>query len=254
MTRRDSSADRDPEARAQVSGRKPLTVRREALRFFAVAGLAAAVPLSPALAQDRAREGSEEEVSPAEDLMREHGVLNRILLIYDESISRLEQNRDVDFATLSGAAGIIRTFIEDYHEKLEENHLFPRFEKAKKLTELVTVLRRQHQAGRVLTDSTRYLTRALAQRDAGEKANLIRDLKAFVRMYRPHEAREDTVLFPALKEIVSKNEYDALGEEFEKKEHELFGEDGFESMVDKVTKLEKHLGIYDLAQFTPGSK
>src|SRR5437016_1336583 len=30
-----------------------------------------------------------EEVAPAEDLMREHGVLNRILLIYDESIRRL---------------------------------------------------------------------------------------------------------------------------------------------------------------------
>ena len=26
-----------------------------------------------------------EEISPAEDLMREHGVLNRILLIYEES-------------------------------------------------------------------------------------------------------------------------------------------------------------------------
>ncbi len=70
-------------------------------------------------------------------------------------------------------------------------------------------------------------------------------------MYRPHEAREDTVLFPAIKKIVKKNEYSSLGEEFEKKEHKLFGEDGFESMVDKVGALEKRLGTYDLAQFTP---
>jgi hypothetical protein len=31
----------------------------------------------------------------------------------------------------------------------------------------------------------------------------------------------------------------------------LFGEDGFEQMVDRVASIEKALGIYDLAQFTP---
>lgn len=70
-------------------------------------------------------------------------------------------------------------------------------------------------------------------------------------MYEPHEAREDTVLFPALHKIVTPHEFGALGEDFEKKEHELFGEDGFEQMIDKVASVEKQLGIYDLAQFTP---
>ena len=31
----------------------------------------------------------------------------------------------------------------------------------------------------------------------------------------------------------------------------LFGDDGFERVVDKVTGIEKRLGIYDLSQFTP---
>jgi hypothetical protein len=59
------------------------------------------------------------------------------------------------------------------------------------------------------------------------------------------------VLFPALHQIVSAHEFDALGDDFEKKEHELFGNEGFEGMVVKVAGLEKELGIYDLAQFTP---
>ncbi|HEV2715250.1 MAG TPA: hypothetical protein VGU64_08280 [Terriglobales bacterium] len=63
--------------------------------------------------------------------------------------------------------------------------------------------------------------------------------------------REDTVLFPAVHEIVSKNEYDAMGEDFEKREHELFGKEGFEGMVPRVADIEKQLGIYDLKQFTP---
>jgi hypothetical protein len=32
---------------------------------------------------------------------------------------------------------------------------------------------------------------------------------------------------------------------------ELFGDDGFEQMVDRVAGIEKQLGIYDLAKFTP---
>lgn len=67
----------------------------------------------------------------------------------------------------------------------------------------------------------------------------------------PHEAREDTVLFPAFRKIVSKNEYDSLGEEFEKNEHQLFGESGFKTRGEKVTAIEKQLDIYELAQYTP---
>jgi hemerythrin-like domain-containing protein len=76
-------------------------------------------------------------------------------------------------------------------------------------------------------------------------------LSDFITMYRPHEAREDSILFPAFRQIVSQHEYDSLGEEFEKNEHKLFGEDGFETVVNKVAGIEKSLGIYELTQFTP---
>jgi hemerythrin-like domain-containing protein len=196
-------------------------------------------------------EESAEEVSPPEDLMREHGLLNRILLIYGEVIGRLEGNRDLPAAPLESSAKIIQTFIEDYHEKLEEDHLFPRFEKAGKLVDLTKVLREQHAAGRRLTNTVLSLANDRAIKNADDRHKLVTSLQEFVRMYRPHEAREDTVLFPALHSIVSRNEYDSLGEQFEDEEHKRFGEDGFEKMVDKVADIEKELGIYDLAQFTP---
>ena len=76
-------------------------------------------------------------------------------------------------------------------------------------------------------------------------------MQSFIAMYRPHAAREDTDLFPKLHELVSEHEYDAMAEDFEKKERQLFGEDGFEKMVDRVAKLEEAIGIHDLNQFTP---
>jgi hemerythrin-like domain-containing protein len=196
-------------------------------------------------------EKKKDEVSPPEDLMREHGVLKRILLIYGEALRRIEANEDLPPEPIAKSARIIRDFVEDYHEKLEEDFLFPRFKKANKLTDLVDVLLQQHQGGRRLTDITLQFATSQALKNADDRRRLADSLRQFIRMYNPHEAREDTVLFPAFRGIVSAHEFDSLGEDFEKKEDELFGDDGFEKMVDKVAGIERQVGIYDLAQFTP---
>jgi hemerythrin-like domain-containing protein len=199
----------------------------------------------------REKESDEEkEVSPPEDLMQEHGLLNRILLIYDTCKIHLINKETFPKEALANAAGIIRTFVEDYHEKQEEQYLFPRFQKANQLTDLVNVLLQQHQAGREITSQIMQLAKSQTPSET-ENQKLSQLLTDFNIMYRPHEAREDTVLFPAFRKLVSKHEYDSLGEEFEENEHKLFGEDGFDTMVNKVADIEKSLGIYELAQFTP---
>ena len=111
------------------------------------------------------------------------------------------------------------------------------------------VLTLQHQKGRIVTDKILQLLQNKVKEE--DKRQLGEYVHSFVRMYHAHEAREDTVLFPAFKQIVSQNEYDSLGEEFEDKEHELFGDDGFATIIDQVASIEKTLGIYDLSQFTP---
>jgi len=228
--------------------------RREFLRNSSIAG---AVLLGPATtaaqsAQESEKAKGDEGISPAEDLMREHGVLNRILLIYDEHLRLLTAKRTFDGSVLVGAADLVRHFVEDYHEKLEEEFLFPRFRKAGKLVSLVDTLVAQHKAGRELTARIRELSGVASLKYVSTDSEKLSDaLRAFLRMYRPHEAREDTVLFPAFRSIVSPHEYDALGDDFERKEDQLFGEDGFFHVVDQVANLEKKLGIYELAQFTP---
>ena len=190
---------------------------------------------APLLGVAKKQAQEEPDVSPAEDLMREHGLLNRVLLVYEECARHTPPPPE-----LKHAAQIIKDFIESYHEKLEEQFLFPRFEKANKLADLTATLRKQHAAGRDIT--------AQLLNGTGDAPQLI---ARFVRMYRPHEAREDTVLFPAFRALVSGKEYDELGDRFEDREHQLFGKEGFEGKVGEVAKIEQQLGIYDLAQFTP---
>jgi hemerythrin-like domain-containing protein len=182
--------------------------------------------------------------------MQDHGLLNMVLLIYDTCRTHVINKESFPKEAISIAAGVIRSFVEDYHEKQEENYLFPRFKKANQLTDLVSVLLQQHQTGRRLTDHIMQLAKSPVSTET-ENQELIKFLASFNTMYRPHEAREDTVLFPAFRKIVSRHEYDSHGEEIEHNEHKLFGSDGFETMVNKVAGIEKSLGIYDLSQFTP---
>ena len=217
-------------------------------KFAVIGGIIGVGFLSKCREDKEAGEGR--EVSPPEDLMQEHGLLNRVLLIYDACKMHLFNKAPFPIEAIGNAATIIRTFVEDYHEKQEENYLFTRFQKANQLTDLVQVLLQQHKAGRAITDHIIQLTKITDASD-DERQMLIKLLTDFNTMYRPHEAREDTVLFPAFRKITSKSEYDSLGEEFEKNEHKLFGSDGFETMVSKVAGIEKSLGIYELSQFTP---
>jgi hemerythrin-like domain-containing protein len=220
--------------------------RRMFLRTAGTMGLAASASGAAMI-----RPEDKEEVGATEDLMREHGVLNRILLIYQEGLRRLHGKEDVPPEMFHKPADLVRRFVEDYHEKLEENFIFPEFEKQQKLVDLVKTLRSQHQAGRVVTD---VILRESTPDRFTKKENqheLVAATEAFIRMYRPHEAREDTVLFPTLRKIVSTKKIKELGEQFEKEEDRLFGEEGFEKTVDHVAAIEKQLGIYDLGQFTP---
>jgi hemerythrin-like domain-containing protein len=192
--------------------------------------------------------GEEDEVTPAEDLMREHGVLRRVMYLYDEAAHRFDAKLEVPLDALAGCAGIIRRVIEDYHEKLEEDFLFPRYEQAGKLADLTAVLRRQHQVGRELTAQIVALAKApLAEAD---RAVLATTLRRFNHMYRPHAAREDTVLFPVLRQLVGKKAYAELGEQFEDKEKAMLGDHGFEKAVADVAHLEHSFGLDDLAKLT----
>ena len=230
-----------------------MSTERRALLLQGVAATAGLVLAGCATGEARRKgrttksqtESDEAEVTPGEDLMQEHGLLERLLLVYDESARRIEQGEQLDPALLVSTAGIVRRFVEDYHEKLEEEFVFPRLQKAQRETDLVAILLKQHRRGREVTDE---IVRLATSAVTPELAPMLR---GFARMYRPHAAREDTVVFRAFRDVVGRAEYRELGEQFEEKEHEHFGEDGFAHAVAEVAQLEVALGIDDLARFTP---
>lgn len=77
---------------------------------------------------DKDKDKDEDEVGAVEDLMREHGVIRRVLVVYRSSASRLRASAaSVAAEPLQRAAKLLRAFGEDYHERqLEEAHIFRR--------------------------------------------------------------------------------------------------------------------------------
>lgn len=222
--------------------------RRDFIRVSLSAGLLTG--LNPYLISCTKNE--DEEPGAVEDLMREHGILNRVLLIYEECIRKIENKLEFPPELLQLSSQIIKEFVEDYHEKQEENSLFPIFENQNHLTDLVKTLRSQHLSGRQITQQIFELSKSgLASDEDGRRA--VEAMRKFIRFYRPHEAWEDTVLFPSLRKIISRHQLEDLGERFEKNEEQQFGQDGFELYLEKVARIEKGLGINSLEHYNPGT-
>jgi hemerythrin-like domain-containing protein len=192
-----------------------------------------------------------EPIPPNERLMREHGVLDRLMLIYRDAISRIDNGKPIPPDTLSASAKLIHNFIESYHQRLEEEYIFPRFRKANKMIDVINTLQLQHQRGRALTQRIIGLSNASGVRDTSQRARLKQYMHLYVRMFEPHQAREDTLIFPAFRNLISSGDYDALGQQFESVARQAFGANTFDKHVDLVGRLEKEVGLYELAEFTP---
>ncbi len=229
------------------------TGRRHFLTLAMGTGLglatAAAVPASFVWAEPI----GDKDMGPNEDLMREHGVLHRILLVYEEAIRRIRAGESLPVESLGQAASAVQQFVEGYHEIMEENYVFPKLKEANKLPDIVDILIQQHQAGRELTAAIVAGATPDAFKDSGKQREVADKAAQFIRMYRPHAAWEDTVVFLALRTVLSRQQYDDMGETFEKEEKKLVGPMAFERAVETVAGIEKAFGIHDLAAFTTKS-
>lgn len=226
---------------------------RDRRSFFAAGTAGLLLAASPGLVPVAEAHGGEDDVSAVEDMMREHGVLRRALLVYSKSAARLRRNGAgaTNPLALKDTAKLFRTFGEDYHErKLEEAYVFPAvLKKGGPAAELIDILVAQHNRGREITDYILSLT-GLGSIGTGDAEPLAKALESFVLMYQNHAAREDTVVFQAWKKAIPTHVMEDMGETFEKIEHEQFGDDEFDDALQQIGTIEQTLGYADLAQFT----
>ena len=205
-----------------------------------------------AKSDEQAAEDAGAVVSATEDLMREHGLLRRALLVYQESAAKLKLDpASVPTEALEKVAQFFRAFGEDYHErKLEEAFIIPAIKKTQsQASTFADALLAQHARGREVTDYLLSVSKN-ASITSASAAPVINALESFVRMYEHHAAVEDTIVFPAWKASVGSKELEELAIKFEEIEEEQFGEDGFEAASKRMAEIEESLGLSNLDMFT----
>src|SRR6266513_1877729 len=124
------------------------------------------------------------EVTATEDLMREHGVLRRALLVYSAAAIKLRSNPSaIPPDALQKTAKLFQAFGEEYHEKkLEEAFIFPAVKKAGgEAATYADILIVQHNRGREITDYIISVTQC-AKLGPGNAEPLAKSLEAFVLM------------------------------------------------------------------------
>jgi hemerythrin-like domain-containing protein len=186
-----------------------------------------------------------------EILDRQHGILYRAISILEEIRGGMDARMDLPPEIIQGTVEVVRLFVVEHHQKLEEKYIFPAFDAANKMSGLVGVLREQHAAGSQVTDILKQLSAGFSAKDLEKRRTMGSAIHHFSRMYRAHSNREDTMLFPIIRQVVAPKAYGELNSVFEKADADILGKNGFDELIQKLTNYENILGIGDLAAFTP---
>ena len=171
-------------------------------------------------------------------------------LAYRAASAQLAAGETPPAGAVLDTAQIISDYVESFHEGLEEAYVFPRVAADGQHAGLVKTLLTQHDRGRHLTAAITTIAGA-GLGPAANRTTLQRYLDQFVAMYEPHEAWEDTVIYPALRAATPQRTLDDLADRFAQLENTQYNDDGLAVILDRVSGVEEQLGIADLATFTP---
>ena len=248
-------------AATESSSRDPERVRSRRALLTAGVGVAGVVLGAGALdaAQHVAATSAPPAALPAtEALLTDHGLLKRVLLIYREASRRLRTGDVLDPEVLYRASGLIHSYIENFHEGMEEGYIFPALTRAGVEVDTVRTLLVQHDRGRKITTTVIAATNptpmggpaAPGFATAASRTQLADILEAFVTMYEHHEAWEDTQIFPAFRDVTAGPAFERISEQIATVHQNTVGE-GITGYLQQVQRLEAQLGIGDLSRFTP---
>ncbi|MGB9905671.1 MAG: hemerythrin domain-containing protein, partial [Desulfotomaculales bacterium] len=144
-------------------------------------------------------------------LDHEHRLIEKVLEILQKEAEKLKDNRG-DPEVIAAALDFFSGFADGCHHRKEERVLFPLLEERgiPKEGGPIGVMLREHEEGRRLIARMR---EAAARKD---RAQLAEAAGAYVELLKGHIWKEDDVLYPAGKKVLTADDARNLVEGFEK--------------------------------------
>lgn len=184
-------------------------------------------------------------MDPIETLSNEHGLIRQYLDILSIGVEKIEEGQQPSEAFFEKAVEFARVFTDHYHHFKEEHVLFVQLAQKKRgeVDAQLEALRYEHERGRSLVTGIETSVPGFVANDPVKTGELLENMAAYVSLLRHHIHVEDHVFYPMAARTLTEQEFEMLGQEFEK-QNEKHGPDTFErchKMVVDMGSIVTHL-------------
>jgi hemerythrin-like domain-containing protein len=172
-------------------------------------------------------------------LEQEHRTIEKIVRVTGVLADELAENRDIDDDILRDLGQFLRVYGHQCHHGKEESYLFPMLESRGVPEEgcPLGALRHEHEKSRALTQElVQASAEYAANRHAGSSA-LSEVLRNIAQFYPAHIWKEEYLLFPMARKVLSEEDDQRLLQEFKSVESDIFSY-AHESYEHLATELE----------------
>ena len=173
-----------------------------------------------------------EIVSPLDQLVADHDVIQRALVLLEDVAECLEHEQVAPENTRKWLVKFFSEFVDKYHHHKEEHGLFPLLELAGIPREggPVGIMLREHEQGREFI-------RAMAQ-TSEEGQQSARHIKEYISFLQAHIEKENRVLFPLANEILDDHQKQELGAIFETVKQQTLGDQRYRELLTELETME----------------
>lgn len=159
-----------------------------------------------------------------EILEHEHRTIEKIVRVISVLVDELTETRDVDGSILRDLCDFLRVYGHQCHHGKEESYLFPLLESRGVPEEgcPLGALRHEHQRSRALTDTLIEATSRYSANPFLGRQPLVEVLRDLASFYPAHIWKEEYLLFPLVKKVLSAQEDELLQKEFDSVEADIY--------------------------------
>jgi hemerythrin-like domain-containing protein len=166
-------------------------------------------------------------MKPRGPLMIEHRLIEKMFELVRKEIRQIEERQQADPIFIDTTVDFIRTYADRTHHGKEEDILFRDLEKkhiAGEDKKIMQELIDEHKYGRKTVQELVAAKERYLQGQRGALEVILDKLNVLVTFYPKHIEKEDKVFFPATEEYFSREEQDAMLEEFWEFDKEMIHE------------------------------
>ena len=172
-------------------------------------------------------------------LEQEHRTIEKILRVTAVLVDELAENRDIDDDILRDLCQFLRVYGHQCHHGKEESYLFPMLERHGVPEEgcPLGALRHEHERSRVLTQELVQASAEYAANRHNGSSALSEVLRNIAQFYPAHIWKEEYLLFPMARKVLSEEDDQGLLKEFKSVESDIYSY-AHESYEQLATELE----------------